>query len=216
MTDGSKMPPKKNVCAHREREEPGHMMIKRLVLALLIAAAGALSAVAIAACEDDEDVVLDDGQEVDIRITDTTLEPDRVEVTAGTVRFRIENNGDQTHELAVEASNEVEESGSIEPGSSGTLTVSLPSGEYTMYDPTDNYRERGLEGIVVARSSSSSDTIERTVTEEGTDTVIEDTETDTVTREDTDTVTREDTDTVTRQETVTRPQTTPQETTTAP
>lgn len=190
------------------------MIIKRLFLALLIAAAGAFSAVAIAACDDSEDVVLEDAQEVDLRITDTSFEPDRVEVSAGVVRFRIDNDGDQTHQLAVEKTNEVEESDPIEPGESGTLTVTLPAGEYTMYDPRDDYRDRGLEGTVVVRGGP--DTIEQTVTEEGTDTVIEDTETDTVTREDTDTVTRRDTDTVTRQETVTRPETTQQQTTTSP
>ncbi|MDQ3588548.1 MAG: cupredoxin domain-containing protein [Actinomycetota bacterium] len=190
------------------------MIIKRLLLTLLIAAAGAFSAVAIAACNDVEDAVVEDAQEVEIRITDTALEPDRVEVSAGVVRFRIDNDGDQTHQLAVETANEVDESDSIESGSSKTLTVTLPAGEYTMYDPRDDYRERGLEGIVVVRGGP--DTIEQTVTEEGTDTVIEDTETDTVTREDTDTVTRRDTDTVTRQETVTRPETTPQQTTTSP
>ncbi|MBW3549192.1 MAG: cupredoxin domain-containing protein [Actinobacteria bacterium] len=192
------------------------MMIKRLLLGLLIAAAGAFSAVAISACDDNDEVLGDSAQEVDIRITDGALEPDRVEVTAGTIRFEIENEGDQTHELAVETTNEVEESGAIDPGGSVTMTVNLPEGQYAMYDPLENFRERGLEGTVIVNETTN--TVERTVTEEGTDTVIEDTETDTVTREDTDTVTRRDTDTVTRQETVTRERTVPQDqqTTTTP
>ena len=193
------------------------MTIKHLLLALLAAAAGALSAVAIAACDDEEDVALDDAQEVDLRVTDTGIEPDRVEVTPGVIRFRIENEGDQEHQLAVETSNDVEESESIEPNSSGTLTVSLVAGEYEIYD--SEFRERGVEGVVVV--SDGSNTVERTVTDEDTDTVTRE-DTDTVTREDTDTVTREDTDTVTREETVTRDRTVPQqdqqqqETTTAP
>lgn len=179
------------------------MMIKRLLLGLMVAAAGAFSAVAIAACDDNDEVVNPDDQEVDIRITDSGLEPDRVEVKAGTIRFLIDNDGDETHELAVETTNEVEESGAIDPGGSTSMTVSLPPGEYAMYDPLENNRERGIEGIVVVRDTT---TIEQTVTEEGTDTVIEDT--------DTETETRRDTDTVTRQETVTQQD--QQQTTTAP
>ena len=187
------------------------MMIKRLFLALLIASAGAFSAVALAACEDEDgDVLPDDAQEVDIGITDTALDPERVEVEPGTIRFNIENNGDQTHELAVETANEVEESGEIGPGETGSLSVALPPGEYDIYDPRDNFRERGVEGVLVVRDNT--DTVERTVTDEDTATVTQE-DTDTVTREDTDTVTRtrEDTDTVTRQETVTRQQTVPQQ-----
>ena len=196
------------------------MMIKRFLLALLIASAGALSAVGLAACDDDDGEVLSDTtQEVDLRITDTALEPDRVEIDEpGSIRFEITNDGDQPHELAVETANEVEESGEIDPGETGSLTVALTPGEYDIYDPRDNYRERGVEGVVVVRDNT--DTVERTVTDEDTDTVTQE-DTDTVTQEDTDTVTRtrEDTDTVTRQETVTREQTTPQQdqqTTTTP
>ena len=194
------------------------MMIKRLFLALLIASAGALSAVGLAACDDEDGEVLpDDAQEVDVEMTDTAIEPDRVEVTPGTIRFRIENNGDQPHELAVETANEVETSGEVDPGETGSMSVPLPPGEYAMYDPQDDFRERGVEGVVVVRDTST-DTVERTVTDEDTDTVTRE-DTDTVTDEDTDTVTREDTDTVTRQETVTRERTVPQQdqqTTTTP
>ncbi len=194
------------------------MTIKRLFLALLVAAAGALSAVAIAACDDNDEVTADSDEEVQIRITDTVLDPERVEVRPGTIRFLVDNDSDQTHELAVETPNGVEQSGAIEPGDSGSVTVELDEGEYEMYDPLKNYRERGVEGVVVVSGDTDTVTEEDTdtVTEEDTDTVTEE-DTDTVTREDTDTVTREDTDTVTRQETVTEQETVPpQQTTPAP
>ncbi len=148
--------------------------MKRLLLTLLAAAAGALCAVAIGACGDDDDqVTADADQEVSVRITDTALYPDRVEISPGTIRFRIDNDGDQPHRLAVETPNGAEQTGTIDPDArgsvigdeddDGSLTVELVEGEYAMYDPQKDYRERGVEGVVVV--SGNTDTVERTAPE---------------------------------------------------
>ncbi|HEV2061013.1 MAG TPA: cupredoxin domain-containing protein [Solirubrobacteraceae bacterium] len=169
----------------------------------MITAAGAFSAVAIAACDDADEVTADPDEEVQLRITDTALDPSRVEVAAGTIRFRIDNDSEHTHQLAVETQNGVEESNEIPAGDSGSLTVELDEGEHAMYDPLENYRDRGVNGVIVVRSQTETDTVERTVTDEETDTVIQ---------EETETVIEEETNTVTEQETVTQQQTVTQTT----
>ena len=180
------------------------MTIKRLLLTMLIAAAGAFSAVALAACGEDDEVTAEPDEEVQIRITDTELDPSRVEVSAGTIRFRIDNDSAHTHQLAVETQNGVEESNEVPAGDSGSLTVELDEGEHAMYDPLEDYRDRGVTGVIVV--SDGTDTVERTVTDEETDTVVEE-ETETVIEEETNTVTEQQT--VTQQQTVTRQSTTP-------
>ena len=169
------------------------MTIRRFALGLVLAVIGAVSAVAISACGDDDETTAASDEEVQIRITDTTLDPSRVEVEPGTIRFRIDNDSAHTHELAVETPDGVERSGAVEAGDSGSVTVELVEGEHAMYDPLENYREQGVEGVVVVRAETETDT----VTEQQTDTVVE---------EETDTVVEEQT--VTQQQTVTQPQTT--------
>ncbi|HWC25800.1 MAG TPA: cupredoxin domain-containing protein [Solirubrobacteraceae bacterium] len=173
--------------------------MRRPALALLLVCAGALCAVAVAACGEDEEVTANPDEEVQLRITDTALDPERVEVNSGTIRFRIDNDGADTHQLAVETPNGVEESGRIQAGDTGSLTVELDEGEYTMYDPLEDYRAQGVEGVVVVEGDTD------TVTQQQTDTVVE---------EETDTVVEQQT--VTRERTVTQQRTRPQRTATQP
>lgn len=145
--------------------------MRHLLRALLFAAVG-LSAVALAACGEDNQVTADADEEVKIRFTDTGLDPERLQVGPGTIRFLIDNDSERPHRLAVETPDGVEESSTIDPndqrsvfssGDSGSLTVELAEGEYAMYDQLKNYRQRGVEGVVVV--SSDTDTVERTATE---------------------------------------------------
>ena len=176
------------------------MHINKLLTMILLAAAGVFSAIAIGACGADDEVTADPDEEVQIRITDTALDPSRVEVAAGTIRFRIDNDSAHTHKLVVETQNGEEESNDIAAGDSGSLTVELDEGEHAMYDPLENYRERGVNGVVVVSSETETETTERTVTDEDTETVIE---------EETETVTEQEQQTVTQEQTVTQQTTTP-------
>lgn len=180
------------------------MTIKRLLLTITITAVGAFSAIAISACNDDPEVTAEPDEEIQLRITDTELDPSRLEVEAGTIRFRIDNDSEHTHQLAVETQNGVEESSEIPAGDSGSLTVELEEGEHAMYDPLENYRDNGVNGVIVV--TAGTETVERTVTDEETDTVVE-RETETVIEEETNTVTEQNT--VTQQQTVTQQTTTP-------
>jgi plastocyanin len=89
------------------------------------------------------------GESVDISETDFALDPDEVTAKAGTVIFKVTNDGDATHNLEVEG-NGVEEElpQDLSPGDSGALTVDLEPGDYTMYCPVGNHREQGMEGTV--------------------------------------------------------------------
>jgi plastocyanin len=169
--------------------------IRRFLLPLLLTATGALAAFAISACGEDEETTASADEEVQVRITDAAVDPARVEVEPGTIRFVVDNDGQNTHELAIETPDGVERSGAIEPGSSGSVTVELNEGEYPMYDPRENYRAQGLAGVVVVSAERATVTQEETVIEEGQDTVIE---------QEPETVTEEQERTVTEQETVTQ------------
>jgi iron uptake system EfeUOB component EfeO/EfeM len=169
------------------------LFARRLLLLVLAASAGLLSALTIAACGADEEPTAEADEEVQLRVTNTAIDPNRVEVEPGTIRFVVDNDSQNTHELAIETPNGIERSGAIEAGDSGSLTIELSEGEYPMYDPREDFRQRGVAGVVVVAPETDTVTEEQTVTEE---------ETDTVTQEETDTVTEQDT--VTQQETVTQ------------
>ena len=89
------------------------------------------------------------GETVKISETDFALDPSDVSTKAGTVTFKVSNDGETTHNLEVEG-NGIEESlpSDLAPGDSADLTVDLTSGTYTMYCPVDGHREQGMEGTV--------------------------------------------------------------------
>jgi len=74
---------------------------------------------------------------------------------AGKVTFRVTNDGEETHALEVEGNGIEEETESIAPGESGSLTVDLVPGEYEFYCPIDGHREEGMEGKVVVGGSAA-------------------------------------------------------------
>jgi uncharacterized cupredoxin-like copper-binding protein len=107
---------------------------------------------------------------VPISETEFALDPKSVDVAkAGTVTFQIKNDGQITHAFEVEGNGVEEETDSIEPGKSATLTVDLgKSGKYEMYCPIDGHRDKGMEGDISVGGSSASGGA--TNTEEGTTT----------------------------------------------
>jgi hypothetical protein len=148
--------------------------LRRLFVALLVASFGALSAIAITACGDD-----DNGEQVELSLTERDLSPARVHVKAGEIEFVVKNDGKRLHAFAVETPDGIERTKDIEPGKTGRVTVDLPDGKYKMYDPRGDYRALGVRGTVVV---TSEDTDTDTVTE---DTVTERTETERTVEENT-------------------------------
>jgi plastocyanin len=70
------------------------------------------------------------------------------EITApphGPVRFIVANGSDIAHGFEIEGHGIEEEIAEIAPGSSDSLTVELhTSGEYVIYCPVDDHRQRGM------------------------------------------------------------------------
>ena len=65
---------------------------------------------------------------------------------AGTVTIKVVNNGNATHDLAVEENGTTKaKSASIGPGGSTTLTVALDAGKYVFYCSIGNHRAMGMQ-----------------------------------------------------------------------
>ncbi len=133
--------------------------LRKSFVALLVASLGALSAVALTACGDDEN------EQVELSLTERDLSPGRVEVAAGEIEFVVKNDGDRRHAFAVETPDGIERTEDIKPGEEARLTVTLPDGRYRMYDPRGDYRARGVRGTVVVGSDDTATVTERTVEE---------------------------------------------------
>jgi plastocyanin len=88
---------------------------------------------------------------IEMSETDFALDPaePRVDET-GVVEFAISNDGEAPHNLEVETpEGEFELEQDLEPGETATLKAELPEpGEYVMYCPVGDHRERGMEGTI--------------------------------------------------------------------
>lgn len=133
----------------------------------LLAAVAAAAALAVAGCGDDreadtaaqetsgdtateqtdtagaaggESSVQVDAVEFAFQPEDPTLDED------GEVSIELSNEGDLPHALTVEETDDSSET--IEGGQSTTMNASLDSGQYTIYCPVADHRERGMEGTL--------------------------------------------------------------------
>jgi uncharacterized cupredoxin-like copper-binding protein len=88
------------------------------------------------------------GQPIAISETEFKLDPSSVQVDqAGSVTFRVTNNGTVDHALEVDGQGLEEETETIKPGESAELTVDLSKdGSYEIYCPIDGHRDSGMEG----------------------------------------------------------------------
>jgi uncharacterized cupredoxin-like copper-binding protein len=89
------------------------------------------------------------GETVDISETEFALDPDSVDVKAGSVTFEVTNDGAIVHNFEVEG-NGVEEAlpEDLAAGDSGALTVDLEPGTYEMYCPIGNHADDGMTGEI--------------------------------------------------------------------
>ena len=81
--------------------------------------------------------------------TDFALSPSTVDVDApGTYTFEATNDGGTDHALEIEGNGIEEETDTIAPGESASITVDLETGTYEMYCPIDGHRDQGMEGEI--------------------------------------------------------------------
>jgi uncharacterized cupredoxin-like copper-binding protein len=90
------------------------------------------------------------GQAIPISETEFKLDPSSVQVDqAGTVTFRVTNDGTIDHALEVEGQGMEEKTETIKPGESAELLVDLSKeGSYEIYCPIDGHRDSGMEGTL--------------------------------------------------------------------
>jgi VCBS repeat-containing protein len=67
-------------------------------------------------------------------------------LTAGSYTFQVNNTGSASHNLTVEGRGVSDKATStIDPGSSGQVTVTLQQGSYELYCSIDGHKDRGMD-----------------------------------------------------------------------
>ena len=91
-----------------------------------------------------------------VELSEFKLDPATIEVSeAGTYRLEAVNSGSADHALEVEGGDVEEETETIPPGQSATLTVALEDDTtYELYCPIGGHADQGMKGSVVVGSGS--------------------------------------------------------------
>ncbi len=99
-------------------------------------------------------------QTVSVSETEFSLDPSTLNIAeAGTVTFKVTNDGQTTHALELEGNGVEAKTESIEPGASKTLTVQFEqAGSYEIYCPIDGHKDKGMEGELRVGGSAGSGT----------------------------------------------------------
>ncbi len=92
------------------------------------------------------------GQTIDVTATDFHFGPPAISADAGTVTFRLTNNGGASHALTIEGNGIEESSSTIGAGDSTDLTVELAEGEYEIYCPVGGHKDMGMVGTLTVGS----------------------------------------------------------------
>jgi uncharacterized cupredoxin-like copper-binding protein len=116
-------------------------------------AASILAALLLAGCGGDdggeEATTGTSSQTFSIVESDFTLSPGTVTVDgAGTYTFEATNDGGVDHALEIEGNGIEEETETIAPGESASVTLDLEAGTYEMYCPIGNHRDLGMTGEI--------------------------------------------------------------------
>ena len=116
-----------------------------------------LAVLVLAGCgsEEGDDDSASAGEPVQITAKDFELDPADVRVEAsGETTFTLTNEGESEHALEVEGNGVEEETETIAPGDTASVTVDLEPGEYELYCPVDDHRSRGMEATLVVGGGS--------------------------------------------------------------
>lgn len=107
------------------------------------------------------------GTDVDVVLGEFTIEPATISLDPGTYTFHVVNEGAAVHALEVEGPTGEVETSELGPGESADLTVDLTEdGEFEMYCPVGDHRDRGMEGTVTVGGGGGGATTDETTTED--------------------------------------------------
>jgi uncharacterized cupredoxin-like copper-binding protein len=86
------------------------------------------------------------GTAVQVTEKDFSISLAQKSLTPGTYTFQVNNTGAASHNLTVDGPGVSDKATStIDPGSSGQLTVSLQQGSYELYCSIDGHKDRGMD-----------------------------------------------------------------------
>ncbi len=115
-------------------------------------AVGAIAvALVIAGCGGGDDAPADAPAatgEVTVEAGDLFYDPETLSATAGEIEFTLVNIGDAEHDLVIEEVGDVVVIGNIAPGETGTGSIELEAGTYTVYCDVPGHREAGMEATL--------------------------------------------------------------------
>jgi uncharacterized cupredoxin-like copper-binding protein len=94
---------------------------------------------------------------VSVHETEYKLSPNTISLTKpGTYVFKGVNDGTTAHALGVEGNGVDSDISAIDPGSSGTLKVTLSkAGTYEIYCPIDGHKALGMKGTITVGGSGT-------------------------------------------------------------
>ena len=135
------------------------LLLAALALTLLPACGGEEGAA-------DEGAASGGGTVVEVSLGEFAIEPSTIEVDPGSYTFRVTNDGGAVHALEIEGPSGEEETAELASGESAELNVDLEDGEYEMYCPVGDHRERGMEGTITVGEGGGGTTTDETTTDE--------------------------------------------------
>ena len=90
------------------------------------------------------------GGSLTVTETDFALDPSAARLPrAGAVQLEVVNRGRTVHALAIETPEGTRTTGTIAPGRSARLGLTLPAGRHVWYCPVGDHRRLGMRGVLV-------------------------------------------------------------------
>jgi hypothetical protein len=97
---------------------------------------------------------------VTVALTEYEIQLDRDTIPAGSVRFRVRNNGSEPHALQLAAAGQIHRTAAIEPGHWTVLDVELGPGRYEVVCPVEDgagvHADRGMQNWLVVVDGGTS------------------------------------------------------------
>ncbi|MCC5950054.1 MAG: cupredoxin domain-containing protein [Nitriliruptoraceae bacterium] len=111
----------------------------------------AVAALALAACgggDTAEPATSGGSSTLSVEAGDLYYEPSSLTTSAGTIEVTLDNVGAIEHDLIVEEAGELDAVGMVAPGDTGTGTIELEAGTYTVYCSVPGHRGGGMEATL--------------------------------------------------------------------